>query len=132
MTVAPGRVRAVLVGAWLGLAGSAPGRAAEGGATLYQRYCAPCHGVDGRGRGPAAEALTPRPTDLTRLVADVPALMRAIDGRRTIRAHGDAGMPVWGRVFEESRFEDRHARRATLLAVQSIAEHARHLQTVPR
>jgi cytochrome c oxidase cbb3-type subunit 2 len=32
---------------------------------LYDRSCASCHGSDGRGHGPAADALNPRPRDFT-------------------------------------------------------------------
>lgn len=32
----------------------------------YVSYCAPCHGVRGDARGPAAEMLAPRPRDFTR------------------------------------------------------------------
>jgi mono/diheme cytochrome c family protein len=39
------------------------------GATMYQEYCAPCHGVDGRGYGRARPALSQHPVDLTRLSA---------------------------------------------------------------
>jgi mono/diheme cytochrome c family protein len=94
----------------------------------YRRYCASCHGMEGRGDGPVAETLDPRPTDLTRLSAGVAELMRAIDGRRTIRAHGTASMPVWGRVFEESAPDpDRRVRQA-LREEQAIAEYVRSLQ----
>lgn len=34
-------------------------------AELFQRQCVACHGKKGRGDGPAAIALTPRPKDLT-------------------------------------------------------------------
>ena len=37
------------------------------GKQMYTSYCAPCHGVDGKGNGPAASALKARPTDLTEL-----------------------------------------------------------------
>ena len=37
----------------------------EGGARLYAENCALCHGVDGKGDGPAAASLTVRPADLT-------------------------------------------------------------------
>ena len=33
---------------------------------LYDTSCASCHGTDGRGRGPAADALNPQPRDFTR------------------------------------------------------------------
>lgn len=35
------------------------------GANLYRTYCAPCHGESGRGDGPLAEKLWPRPRDFT-------------------------------------------------------------------
>jgi mono/diheme cytochrome c family protein len=35
------------------------------GARLYAKHCAVCHGPDGRGNGPAAPSLIPRPTDFT-------------------------------------------------------------------
>lgn len=34
------------------------------GREVYQAHCASCHGATGRGDGPAASALTPRPSDL--------------------------------------------------------------------
>jgi hypothetical protein len=49
--------------------------------------------------------------------------MRQIDGRRTIRAHGTAAMPVWGEVFEASLIDEPHRRRTALLKVRAIAEH---------
>jgi mono/diheme cytochrome c family protein len=35
------------------------------GARLYTKRCAMCHGPDGRGNGPAAPSLIPRPRDFT-------------------------------------------------------------------
>jgi len=34
------------------------------GRDSFDRYCAACHGVDGRGTGPVASALRTRPADL--------------------------------------------------------------------
>lgn len=101
---------------------------ADTGADLYRRYCASCHGVSGKGDGPAAGSLCPAPTDLTRSTADVPDLMRAIDGRRTIRAHGSGAMPVWSEVFESSAIGEPHRRRAALLRIKLIAEHVHGLR----
>lgn len=39
-------------------------RAARRGALAFAHNCSGCHGADGRGDGPAAEALLPRPRDL--------------------------------------------------------------------
>ncbi len=35
------------------------------GRTLYKTQCSPCHGDKGKGDGPAAAALTPKPADHT-------------------------------------------------------------------
>lgn len=35
------------------------------GKTLFEQYCATCHGTTGRGDGPAAQGLTPAPTNLS-------------------------------------------------------------------
>ncbi len=109
---------------------AAPGRAAEPGSgeVLYRRYCASCHGAEGDGDGPAAGALCPRPTDLTQLDIEVPELMRLIDGRQKVMAHGTTAMPVWGEVFEESLLGEPHRRRTALLAVKTLAEYVRGLR----
>jgi len=45
-----------------------PSQGAVGqGKQLYQQYCVGCHGSDGRGDGPAAAALSPKPTNFTSL-----------------------------------------------------------------
>lgn len=101
------------------------------GQVLYERYCASCHGVAGRGDGPAAGALTPSPTDLTSLAADVPHLMQVIDGRQAVRAHGSSAMPVWGTVLSQAH-ADAHTQRTVLLEVQALAEHAARLASAGR
>ena len=79
--------------------------AAETGRELFQTYCASCHGVVGRGDGPAAGELLHRPADLTQFakqnggVFNEALLHRVIDGR-TVKAHGTIEMPVWGDVFK--------------------------------
>ncbi len=72
---------------------------------LYLSYCAACHGTTGAGDGTLAALLKIEPTDLTQFAAanggifPFRTVLRAIDGRMTVRAHGDSGMPVWGEVF---------------------------------
>jgi mono/diheme cytochrome c family protein len=76
------------------------------GHDTFLRYCASCHGAEGRGDGPLAASLTKPPSDLTQLAKksggrfDERAVMSVIDGRRALAAHGTRDMPVWGAVFE--------------------------------
>jgi len=37
----------------------------KNGTTLYHSYCTPCHGDKGKGDGPAAASLNPKPADHT-------------------------------------------------------------------
>jgi mono/diheme cytochrome c family protein len=43
----------------------AHGADAARGQSLYAANCTACHGATGNGKGPAAVALTPKPTDFT-------------------------------------------------------------------
>ena len=78
------------------------------GAEIYRHYCASCHGVDGRGHGPASAALKHGAPDLTRIsqrnrgtfpfrrVKDI------IEGKESgPQAHGSREMPVWGPIFHD-------------------------------
>jgi mono/diheme cytochrome c family protein len=106
------------------------------GQPLYLRYCAACHGRQGRGDGPVAPALGEKPTDLTRLAAThgekfpLQAVIDAIDGTRTVRAHGVSEMPVWGEVFQPNRAspQQRLVGRRKIIA---IADYLRSLQGTP-
>jgi mono/diheme cytochrome c family protein len=40
-------------------------QSSNSGKKLYEQYCAPCHGTDGKGSGPAAASLPTKPTDFT-------------------------------------------------------------------
>lgn len=95
---------------------------------LYRRDCAACHGLAGRGDGPAAEAMTPRPTDLTTSTLSLSELMKVIDGRRTVRAHGTAAMPVWGEAYEDEITDPKRQTRQGLRQVQAVAEYVQALR----
>ena len=77
------------------------------GPNLYRAYCAPCHGVDGKGRGPAAPALKVKPPDLTLLARNNRGqfprayVRQVIAGDQGVTAHGSGEMPVWGPVFHQ-------------------------------
>lgn len=71
----------------------------------YQKYCASCHGPEGRGDGPVAQAMKAMPADLSLLSMNndgtYPAdkVREIIDGRADVKAHGPRAMPVWGKEF---------------------------------
>ena len=77
------------------------------GPDLFRAYCAPCHGLDGKGRGPAASALKAKVPDLTILAGNNGGLFPSIRVRRTIlgdevrMSHGSREMPIWGPIFHQ-------------------------------
>jgi mono/diheme cytochrome c family protein len=71
---------------------------------MFKNYCAPCHGNDGKGTGPAASALKKAPADLTVLTKKNNGKFPAVEVENTIRgeggmSHGSRDMPMWGDVF---------------------------------
>ena len=72
---------------------------------MFREYCASCHGLEGKGNGPAAAALKTVPADLTRISArndgkfPTNKVRRYIEGLDEIPAHGSRDMPVWGPVL---------------------------------
>ena len=87
---------------------SSPTRAVDG-RSVFQNYCAPCHGIDGGGKGPVSGALRQAVPDLTTLSERNSGKFPAVHVRNTITfgedvlipAHGSKGMPIWGPVFHE-------------------------------
>jgi mono/diheme cytochrome c family protein len=74
---------------------------------IFRAYCAPCHGLDGKGHGPAASALNSKVADLTLLTkharGEFPSdrVRNVLEGTQTPAAHGSHEMPVWGPVFHQ-------------------------------
>lgn len=77
------------------------------GSALFRAYCAPCHGVTGKGHGPAAPALKSKVPDLTLLSKNNGGsfpeahVRRVIMGDNAVMAHGSREMPMWGPVFHQ-------------------------------
>jgi len=75
------------------------------GPDMYKAYCASCHGMDGKGDGPAAPALKIPVTNLTTLAAKnggaFPAahISAVLQGDAMTPAHGSKDMPIWGPIF---------------------------------
>ncbi len=77
---------------------------AASGKEMFDAYCASCHGVDGKGNGPAAPALKMQPADLTLLAQKNGGKFPAMHVMSSIRdvtqnVHGSKDMPVWGPVL---------------------------------
>jgi mono/diheme cytochrome c family protein len=115
--------------------GSAVGAAeVDAGRELYVQYCSSCHGEAGRGNGPVSAYLKIKVPDLTLLrknnkgIYPMDEVMSAIDGRRTVRAHGDRKMPVWGEVFRKEAEGRKYAELQALLKAKLIAEYIANIQ----
>lgn len=79
------------------------------GKGLYQRHCASCHGLEGRGDGKAAYLLTPRPRDFTtgefRLVSTADMVPTDEDLFKTIsRGMLGSAMPPWEHLPAKDRW----------------------------
>ena len=95
--------------------GPAHPTASVAGSDTYREYCAACHGIGGRGNGPAAPALKIPPTDLTMLTKTHEGKFPEMSIRATINgdnqktSHGSTDMPVWGPIF--NGLEDKSVTR---------------------
>jgi len=74
------------------------------GQEMYKTYCATCHGVAGKGDGPAASALKVPPANLGLLSKNNGGKFPALKISATLHgegtpAHGSKDMPVWGPLF---------------------------------
>ena len=102
---------------------------AASGPEMFNTYCAVCHGVSGKGDGPAAAALKNPPLDLTQIarknggrfpeIRVFLSITQDVDG-----AHGNREMPVWGPVFRSLQSGDSLWR----LRVENLTEYIRTLQ----
>jgi mono/diheme cytochrome c family protein len=104
------------------------------GEQLYRRFCASCHGLEGRGDGPVASTLRVEVPDLTRPVRRSLALeqreriARIIDGRYIIGAHGTRIMPVWGEDLTRLEIGNPDAERSTEIIIGRLADYVAGLQ----
>jgi len=78
------------------------------GPDLFHAHCAPCHGSEGKGNGPAAAALKTKPADLTVLARNnggtfpTERVRKFISGDDpSLSSHGSREMPVWGPIFHQ-------------------------------
>jgi mono/diheme cytochrome c family protein len=118
-----------------------PGRTAQqgtdvpSGSSLFTTYCASCHGQSGRGNGSVANFLKVPPADLTQIATrnkgTFPAekVYQIIDGRQTVRPHGDSQMPVWGEAFGKSMTGG--SEEATAARIRALVKYLESIQKAP-
>jgi len=101
------------------------------GKEMFAEYCAPCHGVDARGNGPAASAMKIPPPDLTQLARkhdgkypanNVASVLKFGNGAG---AHGSADMPVWGPLLESL---DKYHEAAAQQRISNLVSYIQTLQ----
>jgi len=106
----------------------------NGSKEMYVKYCASCHGSQGKGDGPVSRHLKVKVPDLTALKRNnkgtypVERVMSSIDGSRVVRAHGTRNMPVWGEVFRQEHEKEKYTELTSLLTAKLIAEYIGTLQ----
>lgn len=104
------------------------------GEELYQRFCASCHGRQGFGDGPAAEALRVMIPDLTRLYRrhgnrfPEDQVRRSIVGSDELAAHGSQFMPIWGYEFAAGLGGDEQAQQAAEAIIGRLVSYLREIQ----
>ena len=97
-------------------------------AAMFSNYCAPCHGKDATGTGPAAKALSKAPADLTKISArnggtyPEVKVKRYIEGLDEVPAHGSRDMPMWGELFRGL------SRDTAQIRVQALSDYLKGLQ----
>ncbi len=102
------------------------------GKQMFVNYCAPCHGVEGKGNGPAAAALKKQPTDLALLSRNnggkFPSthIVSVLEFGAPNPSHGRPEMPVWGPTLGSV---DSPPSEANVRALR-ISNLSRYLQTL--
>jgi mono/diheme cytochrome c family protein len=104
------------------------------GETTFQRFCASCHGEEGRGDGPVAAGIPITVPDLTLIEqrdgAKFPEeiLRRIIDGRNAVIFHGTRYMPVWGYEFWVEEGADKEAEQRVEIIIANLIDYIVSIQ----
>ena len=108
------------------------------GRQLYLRYCGACHGPQAKGDGIVASFMRVKPPDLTLISArhggefPLADVVKTIDGREMLRAHGEPAMPVWGEILSSEIGDGKRrsvpVERRVQGRILSIAEYLQSIQ----
>jgi cytochrome c oxidase cbb3-type subunit 3 len=83
--------------------------AAEKTAVLFQELCSVCHGVGGKGDGPSAQGLEPKPADFTNckvMAKDSDEVLLKIIKGGGQSAGRSTVMPAWGDALSEQQMRE--------------------------
>jgi mono/diheme cytochrome c family protein len=100
------------------------------GAKLFRQYCAVCHGLDGKGNGPATAALKLPPPDLTALAQSnggkfpTDRVANVLANGTDYPAHGSKEMPIWGPLFSRMSANPSLGK----LRVKNVTEYLQSIQ----
>jgi Cytochrome c len=103
------------------------------GKQMYKDYCAVCHGMDGKGDGPAVQFLQAAPPDLTTMgkrynernvTLRVNTVLRFGTGRK---ARGTLDCPLWGDLFYELENRNGHPDIAKM-RISNLSEYVQSMQ----
>lgn len=97
-------VWAVLIVAW----SRASAQEEASGRRIYTTYCTGCHGMSGKGDGPAAKSLAVRPADHTRSAMNKynDQYLYEIIAKGGASVGKSAQMPAWGGVVKENQIRE--------------------------
>jgi mono/diheme cytochrome c family protein len=102
------------------------------GVEMFNAYCAVCHGQNGKGAGPAADALKISPADLTQLTSrnngkfpDQRVSLAISTGPAETLAQGSKEMPAWGQLFKHMGSTDPGVAR---IRVVNLTDYVRSIQ----
>ena len=104
------------------------------GQELYSRFCASCHGTTGRGDGPVSKSIRIEVPDLTLIARRAGGkyprerIVRIIDGRHILGAHGTRTMPVWGEDWGRLEIGNPDAERVSRAVIEKLADYVGLLQ----
>jgi mono/diheme cytochrome c family protein len=101
------------------------------GKQMYGSYCAPCHGISGKGNGPVGVTLKTPPADLTVLSRNhggkYPSghVASVLELGVTVPSHGSAAMPVWGPILGKM---DQANSEQTALRISNLSHYLETMQ----
>ena len=101
------------------------------GQQMFNSYCAPCHGLDGRGHGPLASQLRRQPADLTLLshrqmghYPDARIVSVLLYGSGP-QVRGVSAMPAWGPILAKM---DQANHQDTQLRIRNLIRYLESIQ----